>query len=140
MSYKVTAVSREHVRNIWKHAKPWLQPAVEMSGGRWTIDYILAALVLGEQTLWVVLDDDGKIVGAATTELVSYPEITSIAVHFLGGENFEDFWHDLFIAMRDLGISRGCKMIECNARFGFWKWFKKEGMHKTSAFYELRID
>jgi hypothetical protein len=41
--------------------------------------------------------------------------------------------------MADYARAHNCDGIECNARFGFWKWFKQDGFEKASCFYEKML-
>lgn len=137
--YVLVGIGTAHVRTFWREAKKYLQPAIDMSNGRWTADYVLAALVLNEQTLWLVHDEEGRIVGALTTEIVQYPERKALALHFLGGDGFDEFYPAIFERLFDYARYNNCTIVESNARFGFWKWFKPSGFERPSAFYELEI-
>ena len=125
------------IRNYWRDVKEHLEPAIDLSNGRWTESYVLAGLVLNEQNLWVIVDNQQDIVGAVTTEIVSYPEKRALAMHFLGGHDFDLFYPELFTALTNFAKETNCAVIETNARFGFWKWFKDSGFTRPSAFYEL---
>jgi hypothetical protein len=137
--YAVNLVPTAEIRRYWKHARPHLQAAIDLSDGRWTPEYVLAALVLGEQGLWLVVSDGGQVVGAITTEGVQYPEKKALALHFMGGDGFDDWYLEMFNAMVKHAQDVGCDVIESNARFGFWKWFKPSGFTKPSVFYELKV-
>lgn len=123
----------------WPFVRPHLKPAIDKSGGRWTSDYVLAALALNEQSLWVVVNEEEEIVGAATTEVVYYPESKFLAIHFLGGDSFDEWYSDLLDALTHAAEHFSCAGIECNARHGFWKWFKQDGFAKASTFYEKLV-
>ena len=126
----------DHCRAVWPRVKAHLEPAIEATGGRWKPEYVLAALVLGEQNLWAIVDEDGVNWGAAVTQIVTYPEKKMLAIHYLGGEEFDEWYPKLLDTLCDYAKRAGCSAIECNARFGFWKWFKNDGFEKTSCFYE----
>ena len=137
---KVYPVAYDHARAAWPKVKKHLKPAVEMSGGRWALEYVLAGLVTGEQLLWVVVNEaDDICVGAATTEIIQYPEKKFVAIHFLGGDDFAIWYQDLLGALTDYAGHTGCDGIETNARFGVWKFFKHDGFQKKSVFYEKLI-
>lgn len=133
----VYAIPHDHARAVWPKVKGHLQPAIDASKGRWTSEYVLAGLVAGEQLLWVVVnEDDGECVGALTTEITQYPEKRFVAIHFLGGTDFGFWYTELLDTITKYAQHCGCDGIECNARFGFWKYFKDDGFKKTSVFYE----
>lgn len=133
-------IPHNHARAVWPKVKEHLKPAIEQSNGRWAPEYVLAGLVTGDQTLWVVMDENNEeCVGAATTEITQYPEKKYVAIHFLGGNDFDKWYQDLLGALCDYAKYYGCAGIECNARFGFWKFFKNDGFRKVSVFYEKEI-
>lgn len=135
-NYTIALVPQERVREAWSKARPHLQSAIDRSHGRWTSDYVLASLVLSEQELWIVIDAKGAVRGAVTTQVVSYPEKKMLAIHFLGGENFDEWYQCLLDVMTKYAKDSDCDAIECVARGGFWKWFQRDGFEKTSVFYE----
>ena len=135
---KITCVPTSEVRSVWSMVRHHLIPAIDLSGGRWTAEYVLAALALGEQTLWVATSDNG-VVGAATVQIISYPERKNVAIHFLGGNDFDTWYSKMLSDLEEYGKAFGCNAIECNARHGFWKFFKEDGFMKSSTFYEKVI-
>ena len=134
----VICVPTSEVRAAWSRVRHLLLPAIERSHGRWTTDYVLAALALGEQTLWVAINDN-EIVGVATVQISFYPERKMLAIHFLGGNEFGEWYEPMLKSLTQYGKANGCYAIECNARHGFWKYFKNDGFEKASTFYEKVI-
>ncbi len=139
MEYKAILIPTLQCRGVWKRVKTHLESAIAASKGRWQPEYVLAALVLNEQSLWSIIDQDGKCFGAATTQCIDYPERRILAIHYLGGENFDDWYTILLDALTNYAREQGCDAIECNARFGFWKWFKYDGFERISMFYEKTL-
>jgi hypothetical protein len=115
-----------------------LEPAIAESNGRWKAEYVFAGLVAGQQHLWVILDAD-DIVAAFVTEFTHYPERKLICIHFLGGQGFDDWYPDMLREVTEFAKTAGCDGIECNARFGFWKWFQHDGFIRKSCFYEKKL-
>lgn len=137
--YTIALIPPERVRGTWGKAKPHLERAIKCSNGRWTAEYVLAALVLGEQQLWVTVDADLEIVGAITSQVTCYPEKTMLAIHFLGGDKFDEWYEYLLDTLTRYARDTGCAGIEAVARYGFWKWFQRDGFTKASAFYEKKV-
>lgn len=135
---QVRPVPPESAKDYWRHVRHYLTPAIDRSGGRWLPEYVLANLVLGYQTLWVATMDE-EIVGALTTEVMRYPERTNLAVHFLGGEQFDAWFPKLTAVVTAYAKSIGCESIECAARSGFWKWFKEDGFEREAVLYEKKL-
>ena len=135
---RIVCIPTAECRNVWGRVKGLLMPAIERSSGRWTSEYVLAALALGEQTLWVAIDGN-EIAGACTVQETYYPERKMLAIHFLGGRDFGDWYEDMLEALTKYGRNTGCYAIECNARHGFWKHFQKDGFERSSTFYEKKL-
>jgi hypothetical protein len=135
---KISLVPLEYASTAWNQARHWLEPAVEIANGRWTMEHLCAAVMMGNTQLWIAFDDE-KVWGAVTTEVTRYPARTMLSMHFLGGESFEDWYGDMLDNLTRYAKDAGCDGIEGIARFGFWKWLKDDGFNKTSAFYEKEI-
>jgi hypothetical protein len=140
MKYTVAMVQPVNVRQQWRKVRKFLLPAIERAGGRWNEAFVLASLVLNEQSLWVVVDDEGLLVGAVTTEVIEYPMKRVFALHFTGGKDWEDWNPEAFIVFNKFAKDAGCDMIEIMGRAGFWKRFKMDGFERSSVFYEKRLD
>lgn len=138
MAYSVSLIPLERCYAEWQNARVFLEPAIERSGGRWRNEYVFAALIMGRHQLWEIHDEEG-IVSAFTTEFCHYPEKKTLAIHFLGGKGMEDFYADLSETVTKYAREAGCDAIECNARSGFWTWFKHDGFDKVSVFYEKAL-
>jgi hypothetical protein len=136
---KIYFIPHDHARAVWPRVKEHLLPAIKQSNGRWTPEYVLAGLVTGEQTLWTAVDDDGECVGATTTEIIQYPEKRYVALHFLGGIDFGNWYKELLEVITLYATDSQCDGIECNARFGFWTHFKHDGFKRKSVFYEKEL-
>lgn len=124
--------------SAWSRVKHHLERAILQSNGRWQPEYVLVGLVTGQQSLWVV-GENNEIIGAATTEIVSYPEKRMLAIHFLGGSGFDRWYTDLLETLTRFAKDSNCNGLECVARFGFWKWFKQDGWRQQSCFYEKDV-
>lgn len=136
---QISVLKPYEVMAVWKQVRGYLKPAVDLSNGRWDLEYVIAGLASGRQNLWVAADENRNIIAAATTEVVDYPLRRMLTMHFIGGEDF-DTWYTLMLqGMTQFAKSAGCDGLECVARSGFWKWFKEDGFERTSAFYERPI-
>ena len=124
---------------VWKYVREYLKPAVDLSNGRWNLEYVLAGLVSGRQNLWVAADKGGSIMAACTTEVVEYPLRRMLTMHFIGGDDFELWYSDMLAGMSRFAKDAGCDGIECVARQGFWHWFKDDGFERNSSFYERSV-
>jgi len=131
----ISLVPLEHASTAWNQARHWLEPAIERCNGRWTMEHLCAAVMMGNTQLWVAFEDE-KIWGAVTTEVTRYPAKTMLSMHFLGGERFDDWYVDMLKNLSRYAKDAGCDGLEGVARFGFWKWLKQDDFVKSSVFYE----
>jgi hypothetical protein len=137
--YIVCLVPKDKCRNEWSRVRDFLIPAIELTNGRWNEAYVLASLMLGEQLLWIVLNNEGVACGAVTTEIIEYPLKRVFALNFTGGKNWEDWNEEAFVVFNKFAVDAGCNLIEFSGRLGFWKRFKQDGFERSSVFYEKRI-
>lgn len=119
----------------WSNVHDLLQPAIERSGGRWTMSDLLLALCTANQQLWITKEGD-EIVAAMTTQIVDYPSKRMLAVQFLGGRDFDEWSNDLLSLLERFAIDMSCHGIEAVGRFGFWPFFKGRGYKKSYCTYQ----
>lgn len=64
--HTATMVPAAYCADCWPAVRGYLQPAVDLAHGRWTLPHILSAVSLGQQSLWIIRDRQDTIVGALT--------------------------------------------------------------------------
>jgi len=130
----IAVVPKEHFNQYWKHVRDYLEPAVERSDGRWDMEHVAAACAAGHYH--VMIASDGRdIKGVLTMSPVDYPGRRMMALHFLGGEDFDAWYPNMLKELTKYALACGCDGLEGAARDGFWKWFKADGWSKESAYY-----
>lgn len=139
LEYTISLVPPEHCSAVWKDVRKHLARAVDMSGNRWSMEYVLAALVSNEQNLWIAYDQDKTIHGALTTQVVIYPSTRMLALHFLGGDDFDGWYSELLDQVTSFAKKCECEGLETVARKGFWKWFEEDGFEREAAFYDKKF-
>ena len=70
---RISLVPEEAVGRVWKDVEGILSKAVDTVENKSDVIDILNGVFSGTYILWVVLDDDDKIVAAFTTRLIVYP-------------------------------------------------------------------
>ena len=116
--------------------KDEIQRAGVRSNGRWSLEFLYAAILNGQQQLWVAFDEDKNIDGVGTTEVAYYPGKIMLAIQFLGGNNFNSWVWDMLEKFKQFGRENGCHGIEATGRQGFWKWLGQDGFDKSYVVYE----
>ena len=135
----ITAVPSDLIAGVWKEVAHLLQPAVERSHGRWTMQTLLIALKEGKQQLWVVYEKDQPVKGVVTTEILSYPNRKMLAIQYLGGKDLETWGFSFLDIAEDFAKAAKCSGIEATARKGFWKWFREYDYQDAYTVFEKEI-
>lgn len=136
MNLNIMLVPTEFVPHEFPRVYDMLKPAVDRSGGRWTMKDLLQALCLGHQNLWIVRDDEGECQSALTVQVVDYPSSRMLAVQFLGGVGFDEWSDGMLEMLENFAYDSGCTGIEAVGRFGFWPFFKRHGYSKAFCTYQ----
>lgn len=137
--HQVTLVPPGSIEFMWNDVWHLLAPAVTRSHGRWTSGSLYGALVDGRMQLWLAFDEDKVIDAAAVTEVMTYPNRRMLAIHWLGGERFNEWVWDLLDVFDRFAVDAGCTGIEATARQGFWKWLSQADYEKAYVVYEKAV-
>ena len=134
------AAMPEMIPDLWPKVKDLLQPAVDRSHGRWSMEHLYYILMINQQTLWIAMDENNDPIGVMTTQVVHYPCSKMLAFQFLGGHDLDEWWCDLLGVVERYAKDAGCAGIEATARFGFWPTLKQSGIEKSYTMYEKIFD
>jgi len=67
---EVSLVDPDYLHLIWDEASTILGKSIGTAHGRYSMDHIEHEILSGEQHLWLVFDDDKKVITALTTRFV----------------------------------------------------------------------
>jgi len=115
----LTSILPEYIDTFWPMAAELLEPAVEMSGGRYDIESVEYLVKNGFNQLWVMYDDDDKIRIAFTTAIENYPRRRMLAITFLGGDDFVNNIGIVDDTLSEWAIAHGCDGAEIMGRKGW---------------------
>jgi len=103
--------------------KPWLEAALELSGGTHTLDDVVQAIIKGEMQFWPAPK------GCAVTEIVNYPRKKVLHIFLAGGEM------EQIIDMDDSAVEfakmNGCTGMSIAGRRGWKRVLKDKGYVET---------
>jgi len=103
--------------------KPWLEAALELSGGTHTLDDVVQAIIKGEMQFWPAPK------GCAVTEIVNYPRKKVLHIFLAGGEM------EQIIDMDDSAVEfakmNGCTGMSIAGRRGWKRVLKDKGYEET---------
>ena len=111
--------------------RPWIEAALEKSGGLNTWDQVVAGIQSGMMQLWPAQR------GCIVTEIVVYPRKKVLNV-FLGGGELDQLL-DMHNDVTDWAKSYGCEALTITGRFGWKKPLKAHGWEPLHASYQKEI-
>ena len=116
---EASLVDPNYVSKVWEEVKPILEKSIDTAHGRYEMDDILREIVNFEQHLWVVFNEDSKIVAALTTRFVDYPKKRVLAGQFLGGEKIMRWRDSMLNLLENWAKDNNCGGLEMTGRNGF---------------------
>ena len=135
----VSLVPADCVEDIWGAVKDLLQPAVQVTNGRYMLYDVYAALKTGEMNLWIAFGDDREILGCEVTRVTDYPSRRVLTSLFTGGRNIR-LWKDPMMGiMVRWAEDNQCTAIEGYGRKGWLKMLDAYGVKQTLILFEKDI-
>lgn len=98
--------------NEIERCRPWIEAALEYTGGTHTFDDIAASIASGMMQLWPAPK------GCAITEIAEYPRKKTMHIFLAGGELAQFF--DMLESAEAWAKAQGCVSITASGREG-WK-------------------
>lgn len=136
---EIVLVPKEDYNKVFPHVKGLLKPAVDMSGGRTTIDHVQEELYKGVQQLWIAFEGT-EINSAAITEIFDYATKRVLIGHFIGGHNLNKWRKPIVDTMATFAKLNNCSCIEFRGRRGWGKVLKQDGWKQTYISYEYSLE
>tara|TARA_R100001460_G_scaffold77224_1_gene118152 strand:+ start:393 stop:806 length:414 start_codon:yes stop_codon:yes gene_type:complete len=136
---RISLVPEEAIGHVWKDVEGILDKAVDTIEDKSKVIDILTGVYEGMYVLWVVLDDDDKIVAAFTTRLIVYPRRKALAVDWVGGTQMKE-WEDQWVeTMKRYANELDCSHIEGYGRKGWGRALKKYGFYLEYIAYRMEL-
>lgn len=117
----------DHMKDEVSRCRPWIEAALEYSGGTHSFLDVVEGLCAGTMQLWPA--DKGCIV----TEIVVYPKKKVLNI-FLGGGELEQIL-DMHENVIDWAKAQGCSALTMTGRFGWKKPLAKHGWKPLHSSY-----
>lgn len=135
----VSLVPADCIEDIWGAVKDMLQPAVQVTNGRYMLYDVYAALKAGEMNLWIAFGDDREILGCEVTRITDYPSRRVLTSLFTAGRNIR-LWKDPMMGiMVRWAEDNQCTAIEGYGRKGWLKMLDAYGVKQTLILFEKDI-
>lgn len=125
------------IDEVWHLIDKYVDGAAKYTHGRYTSDDIRQRFKNGGQQLWVAYDD--KVYGFVITEVMKYPQMVALVMHFTGGTELPKWKNEMLSVLQSFAKDAGCQTIESFGRTGWKKVFNKDGFKSKFMFYELPV-
>ena len=137
---EVSLVDPDYLHLIWDEASSALDRSTGTAHGRYSLDHIAHEIMIGEQHLWIVFDDDKKVISALTTKFVSYPGKRLLAGQFLGGERIMRWRDSMLETLERWAVDNNCDGMEMTGRRGFERILKPHGWTPEYTVFEKMFE
>ena len=136
---RVSLVPQEAIGSVWRDVDGILKRAVDTVKDKSEVIDILTGVYEGMYALWVVMNEDDKIVAAFTTRLIQYPRRRALALDWVGGTQMKEWEDQLIDTMKRYGNELGCSHLEGYGRKGWGRALKKYGFYPEYIAYRMEL-
>ncbi len=136
---RVSLVPQEAIGSVWKDVDGILKRAVDTVKDKSEVIDILTGVYEGMYALWVVMNEDDKIIAAFTTRLIQYPRRRALALDWVGGTQMKEWEDQLIDTMKRYGNELGCSHLEGYGRKGWGRALKKYGFYPEYIAYRMEL-
>lgn len=135
---KVYLVPLEDVNLWWPKVTEHLNRAV-VQQDKVDIHDVYLDVVVNGHSLWIVLDANMELRGAAVTVVLTYPKSTCLFIEYLGGEDGPE-WKEAMISMlKEWAKANNCRTIEFEGRPGWGRVLKQDGVKVKYEVFEIPV-
>lgn len=130
---------KEAVGSVWKDVDEILKRAVDTVKDKSEVIDILTGVYEDMYALWVVMNEDDKVIAAFTTRLIQYPRRRALALDWVGGTQMKEWEDQLIDTMKRYGNELGCSHLEGYGRKGWGRALKKYGFYPEYIAYRMEL-
>ena len=135
----ICIVQPDQYLEAWPYIEKYMAEAAKYTFGRFTAPDILEYLKTRPQQLWLAVEDN-EIYGAVVTEIMVYPRMNSLVMHFTGGKQLPKWKNGMLSVLQQFAKDNNCSTIESYGRPGWEKVFKRDGYTTPFVYYELPVE
>lgn len=117
----------------------YLEKSAKYTYGRFTADDIKKNLLTTNKQLWIAYKHV-QIYGFVVTEIVTYPQMKTLMMHFTGGVHLNKWKDNMLKTLQEFAKELNCEVIESYGRKGWGKVFKQDGYKPRFIYYELPLE
>lgn len=138
-NFIVRGIPAAFIENFWHFALPYIKRALDHANGEVSPEDLKIKCLERDAQLWLVYSADNRIVGAATTEIVIYPQMKVCRIITLAGSGFDE-WMNMSLQIIEMwAIEQGCKGLEALTRKGFIPKLQNVGFKYKYAVLHKRL-
>lgn len=138
MTYQVSLVPGTKLYEIEDDVFAHLQPAIDMTNGRFSRDSYAKDIEEGRSQLWVAFEDETlSIDGAIITNIEIYPHKTMLCWALMGGTNIYDWCDPMYDLIERFRQDIKCDGSEMVGRQGWCRFMKRYGWEERFRFLEF---
>tara|TARA_Y100001973_G_C5208904_1_gene343806 strand:+ start:1902 stop:2315 length:414 start_codon:yes stop_codon:yes gene_type:complete len=133
------AVPRTQLRSLWPFVAKLLKKSVDLSSHKISMPDILEGAKNGVYSIWVVTENNEKIVAAIATRIVVYPRANAFAIEFVGGSKMSK-WIDVVLdTLQKVAIHNNCSFVEGYGRTAWLRYLEKRGFKSAFCTFEKEL-
>lgn len=136
---QVSLVPTEYANEVWPAIYGYMEQAAKYTHGRYTASDILDTVLLYDHQLWIAFNEDRAIKGAVITEIVQYPRVKNLAMHFCAGVEGLTWKEPMLKTLQKWAFDNGCDNIEASGRAGWMKIFNGDGYKPLWYTYQMPV-
>tara|TARA_R110002012_G_scaffold212382_2_gene383462 strand:- start:238 stop:666 length:429 start_codon:yes stop_codon:yes gene_type:complete len=130
MKTYITGIPSSQIPEVWDDCVDFIELGNSKSQDEMTTQDIYELLCNAEMQLWVIINDNEKILGAGTTQILDYPNKKICRIVTLGGRNFEN-WIESINIIEEWSKTMNCESVEFFCRKGFQRKLENYGYKQT---------
>ena len=136
---KIIPVPEDLLPSIWEHVAPILDKAVSQSPTLLDIGDVYMGAINKVYIVWVVLDEDKKMVAAIATRKIDYPKSSALGIEFVGGERMGEWIGMALDKFEEHARMNGCKTLEGYGRKAWGRVLGRQGWNEAYTTYKKDI-
>ena len=135
---QLQVVHPDYVHRIWEDVKPLIEASCASSTtGDTSAEHIKVEVLNGVQTMFVIVDEENKVNGVATVELINYPNQRVAQITSLGGRDIVGT--ETFGQFEVWAKAQGASKIRAWAKEPQARLYKKVGLETAMLVVEKNL-
>lgn len=139
-NFHIGLINVEKHPYAWSHAETFVAEALKHSQGEMSLADAAAGVCSGKIQLWLVVEEGAQeIIGAATTEIIQYPQTRALRVITIGGKRFQEWASLMNRRFEQMASLENCTRIEAVGRQGLSRMLIPYGFSKAYVFLTKEV-